>query len=190
MTRNTKRTLSLSLKLSPSQHIEAQWHRHARMTHLSFSNLITSHLWFVLWITCHSCLAAALQFWTILWGRAGLGECFAGLGVYPWQQRTSSKSQMCAKAWSKNNLTPLLPQTECVSIPAAGGLKRARNISATDCIVPASLEHVIYQLQCRCAHPLQVSALCSSKGKPLSGAWNMQVWDIQRDLSPWPGVAF
>ena len=31
-------------------------------------------------------------------GKAGLGECFAGLGVYPWQQRTASKSQMCAKA--------------------------------------------------------------------------------------------
>ena len=43
-TRNTKSTLSLSIKLSPSQHIEAQWHRHARMTHLSFLNPITSHL--------------------------------------------------------------------------------------------------------------------------------------------------
>ena len=49
-TRNTKSTLSLSIKLSPSQHIEAQWHRHARMTHLSFLNLITSHLWSLLTI--------------------------------------------------------------------------------------------------------------------------------------------
>ena len=52
-TRNTKSTLSLSIKLSPSQHIEAQWHRHARMTHLSFLNLITSHLWFSSSVTYH-----------------------------------------------------------------------------------------------------------------------------------------
>ena len=44
-TRNTKSTLSLHIKLSPFQHIEAQWHRHARMAHLSILNLITSHLW-------------------------------------------------------------------------------------------------------------------------------------------------
>ena len=43
-TRITKSMLSLSIKLSPSQHIEAQWHRHAHMTHLSFLNPITSHL--------------------------------------------------------------------------------------------------------------------------------------------------